>query len=192
MSSSIPIPTPAQLERNKLAERWLWLVETIFSQEFRGRGDHDDLCSEGQFALMVTVGNARIDEGRRPGSYLSQAIRWAMQNEIRRAARRQEFDDEWAGHIVDPRGDPSSAVDLADLSAQVWVVTLLGALGPTEMRVVALTYGIDGGVPLTQDEIGRELGIGRRQVGRILRSALNRMGDADRTGSIRESLGIAS
>jgi RNA polymerase sigma factor (sigma-70 family) len=58
------------------------------------------------------------------------------------------------------------------------VHTALGRLPDTERKVVELRHGLDG-MPRTQPQVAKELGLGRREVERIEARALKRLREMD-------------
>ena len=50
-------------------------------------------------------------------------------------------------------------------------------LDKREREIIILRYGLDGGVPLTQREISKKLGISRSYVSRLEKAALEKIGE---------------
>jgi RNA polymerase sigma factor (sigma-70 family) len=163
----------AVARRNALAERYLWLVGAVLRESFRrSTVDRDDLYSAGQYALL------RACEGQDDpsGSYLAQAIRWAMGREVRRAARRR-----WCcvGDVLldAPRRGEDPDDRRRKVLARRTAGRLLRVLSDRQRRVVALVHGL-GGPALSYKAAARELGVTPQAVTEVHRRALRKMREA--------------
>jgi len=57
------------------------------------------------------------------------------------------------------------------------VLTCLSILEPRQASVLVMRYGLDGGRPKRQAEVGAQLGVSSSQVSRIERNAIDHRGD---------------
>ena len=63
---------------------------------------------------------------------------------------------------------------------------VLSTLEIREQEVIKLRYGLDDGLPRTQDQIGRHFGLSRERVRQIEREVMSKLREGDRADKLRE------
>ena len=119
---------------------------------------------------------------------LKKRVGGRIANEIRMYLRklRREVQTVSLQEPLENTGSDGGQLTLADVLPDEAVMTddcerrdefarlrrAVAALPPREQRVIALRYGLDGGAPLTQQQVAARLGISRSYVSRIEKRAL--------------------
>lgn len=78
--------------------------------------------------------------------------------------------------ILAADGNLSDEVDLR-INSQILRQKIIELLDPREKRIIALRYGLGGGMPLTQREVADLTGISRSYVSRIEKKAIDKLAD---------------
>src|SRR5690606_90843 len=170
--------------RNQLVERNLRLVAHIVKKFDNTGEDTDDLISIGTIGLIKAINTFDPNRNARLATYAARCI----ENEILMHLRAQK---KTRGEIMlyDPIGadregnevtlldvlgtDPDAVADQVELGVeQERLQRLFGNLSRRERQVLAMRYGLWGGLRRTQRDISRMLGISRSYVSRIEKGAL--------------------
>jgi RNA polymerase sporulation-specific sigma factor len=198
---SFPKPLTAKQERETLAryfagdmqaraeliEHNLRLVAHIIKKYYTQGADQDDLISIGTIGLIKGISTYRPDKGVRLATYASRCV----ENEILMYFRREKktaSDVSLSDSIdTDKDGNSISLMDILstdedmfeDLSSRETrsrlTRYLTQCLTEREAEILAMRYGLGGGVPLTQREAAAKLGISRSYVSRIEKKALQKL-----------------
>lgn len=170
--------------RSILIERNLRLVAHIVKKYYASGEDGDDLVSIGTIGLIKGVDSFKGGKNTRLSTYASRCI----ENEILMyfRSRKKTQNEVSLEETIDTDKDGNSltfedilAVDdtIADeIDGKMKVERLksvIAMLDEREKTVVTLRYGLGGGVPLTQRETAKKLGISRSYVSRIEKKALD-------------------
>ena len=173
--------------KQELIEHNLRLVAHIARKYARSGLDNDDLVSIGSIGLMKAVETFKPDTGRL-SSYASRCI----ENEILmalRAGKKSRANVSLFETIgADRDGNEVRLMDILDsdedsvsdqverrLEGRRALEAMQILLDQREQAVLRLRYGLDGGEPMPQREVGRELGISRSYVSRIESCALKKL-----------------
>ena len=82
--------------------------------------------------------------------------------------------------------DPAELASLTFLKEQMQQV--LGTLTDRERRVIELRFGLDGGRPLTLEEVGKEFHVTRERIRQIESKALRKLRNPNRGKVLRDFL----
>lgn len=174
--------------RNKLIEHNLRLVAHI-AKKYAAKGrDTDDLISIGSIGLIKAVGTYSNSRGSSLAAYASRCI----ENEILmsiRAERKHKGEISLNEPIgIDRDGNEITISDILgsddDMVTDEVEKRVQGEklrddvdrkLSKRERKVIILRYGLDGGEPLPQREVGDILGISRSYVSRIEKKAVMKL-----------------
>ncbi|MBO4847755.1 MAG: RNA polymerase sporulation sigma factor SigK [Clostridia bacterium] len=181
--------------RSELIERNLRLVAHI-AGKYRGRGrDTDDLISIGSIGLIKAVSTYSPSRGRSLAAYAGRCIENEILMSIRSERRRRgdvsleepigvdrDGNEITVGDIIGTDEDAVFGSAMDSVSAERIRSAVEKALPERERRIVILRFGLDGGEPRPQREVGKMLGISRSYVSRIEKQALK---------ALREELGEA-
>ena len=177
--------------RDELIERNLRLAAHI-AKKYKAHGrDIDDLIQIGSIGLVKAVNTYTPSRGRSLASYLGRCI----ENEILmsiRAERRRRGEVSLEEPIgVDRDGNEITVGDVLGtdeehvfgevferISSERLRRLVDSELDVRERSVILLRYGLDGGEPLPQREVGKLLGISRSYVSRIEKRALEKLREA--------------
>ncbi len=172
----------------KLIKHNLRLVAHIVKKYQNCNIEQDELISVGSIGLMKAVSSFKEEKGHSFSTYAARCI----QNEILMLLRSQKkfqsevsIDDKIG---VDKDGNEISLFDiLQDSSAPIEdrastkvlfdkVVKYINEkLNTREREILYLRYAIDGGIPLTQNEVADKLGISRSYISRIEKKAIEEL-----------------
>ena len=174
--------------RRTLIEHNLRLVAHIAKKYAAGR-DMDDLVSIGTIGLIKAVSTYDPAKGSRLVTYASRCI----QNEILMSIRAQKKRRSEV-YLQEPIGSDSEGNELCLLDVLVAqdedvdetvirslrlgrIRELVSSLNAREQVIMTLRYGLDGGVPLTQKQVGQKLGLSRSYVSRIEKKAIGHIAE---------------
>ncbi len=173
--------------RNILIERNLRLVAHIMKKYYAQTADQEDLISIGTIGLIKGITTFDPSKGARLATYAARCV----ENEILmyfRSQRKSSHDVSLSDYIeTGTDGAALSLMDVVsdddDLTEQISNkehICLVRQLVDTclteqERQVVRLRYGLGGGQPQRQREVGKILGISRSYVSRIEKRALEKL-----------------
>ena len=174
--------------RRTLIEHNLRLVVHIAKKYAAGR-DMDDLVSIGTIGLIKAVSTYDPQKGSQLVTYASRCI----QNEILMSIRAQKKRRSEV-YLQEPIGSDSEGNELCLLDVLVAqdedvdetvirsirlgrIRELVSSLNAREQVIMTLRYGLDGGVPLTQKQVGQKLGLSRSYVSRIEKKAIGHIAE---------------
>ncbi len=173
--------------REVLIQHNLRLVAHIAKKFDNVAEDQDDLISIGTIGLIKGINSFNPEKNARLGTYCARCV----QNEILmflRSNKKHRCEVSLNEPIgTDADGNQISLRDIlgteGDLVAEEVELTceyenLMGhmhCLTDREKRVVMMRYGIGGGEPLTQKEVGEQLNVSRSYVSRIEKKALEKL-----------------
>jgi RNA polymerase primary sigma factor len=172
------------------------------ARRYRPRGvPLADAIQEGMVGLIVAIDGFDWRRGCRLSTYAL----WKIRERIRRHCLQPQSLSSLQGPAVvsidRELGDGEQTLSALvadsfdtceDLSARLEREALgaaLRSLPPRTRDVLTLRYGLDGGVPCSQSEIGRRLGLSRQRVQQVEQSGLKLLG---RTSELAQALGRAS
>lgn len=174
--------------RNELIEHNLRLVAHISKKYTTAQRTADDLISIGTIGLIKAVNTFNAEKAKTFAGYASRCIENEILMFIRSEKKhRNEISlEESIG--MDRDGNEITLRDIiassdepiidglikesGDRTVREAVNALLSAL---EKRVIILRFGLDDGIPLTQRETAKDLGISRSYVSRIEKRALKKL-----------------
>ncbi len=173
--------------RDELIEHNLRLVAHIAKKYQSDKTDQEDLISIGTIGLIKAVETYSPDKGIRFATYGARCI----QNEVlmyyrslKKSGNECSINDPIE---TDKDGNPLTLMELLadeeDLSemvdqklrAEQLNRLVVQRLSPRERLIVTLRYGLGGGIPKTQREIAKQLGISRSYISRIEKKSLEKL-----------------
>ncbi len=173
--------------RQKLIEHNLRLVAHVIKKYYSNTGDQEDLISIGTIGLIKAIDSFKIEKGIRLSSYASKCV----ENEVLMFFRGQKksaqdisinepIDTDKDGNaltLMDTMSNDESIIDNIDIkikcsNLQGYIIKRLSA---RERKIIQMRYGIGTGMPLTQREVAKEMGISRSYVSRIEKKALEKL-----------------
>lgn len=173
--------------RNTLIERNLRLVAHIMKKYYSQSADQEDLLSIGTIGLIKGIETFDITKGARLATYAARCV----ENEILmyfRSQKKTAGDVSLSDYIETGKDGTSLSVQdvvasdedlFEDLSRKEEARKLYSAiekcLTQREKEVVRLRYGLDGEIPLRQQDVAARLGISRSYVSRIEKHALEKL-----------------
>ncbi|MBQ8215303.1 MAG: RNA polymerase sporulation sigma factor SigK [Clostridia bacterium] len=174
--------------RALLIEHNMRLVVHIVKKYYTQTDCQEDLISIGTIGLIKAIDTFDVDKGARFATYAGRCV----QNEILMYFRSQK---KLVGEVsmnetidVDKDGNPLTYADIlatedhiaeelfTKISSRRAVDYIMKELESRERQILILRYGLDGGIPLTQREISKKLGISRSYVSRLEKGALEKIG----------------
>lgn len=170
---------------DELIERNLRLVAHI-AKKYRSPGrDADDLIQIGSIGLIKAVNTYTPSRGRSLAAYAGRCIENEILMSIRAERKRKaqisleepigvdrDGNEITVGDVLGTGEDSVFGEAMERIDAQKLREAIDGSLEPRERAVIVLRFGLDGGEPLPQREVGRLLGISRSYVSRIEKKAL--------------------
>jgi len=164
----------------KLIKHNLRLVAHIVKKYNNTYNDQDELISVGSIGLMKAVKSYNLDKGHTFSTYAARCI----QNEILMLLRSQKkYNNEISLEDkigTDKDGNEISLIDILqdkntsiEEKAETSVIfsKLLNYINTSfskrEKEIIYLRYGLNGGIPLTQNEVAKILNISRSYISRI-------------------------
>ncbi len=173
--------------RNTLIERNLRLVAHIMKKYYSQSADQEDLLSIGTIGLIKGIETFDTTKGARLATYAARCV----ENEILmyfRSQKKTAGDVSLSDFIETGKDGTSLSVQdvvasdedlFEDLSRKEEARKLRAAiekcLTQREKEVVRLRYGLDGEVPVRQQDVAVRLGISRSYVSRIEKHALEKL-----------------
>ena len=173
--------------RNRLIEHNLRLVAHIVKKYSQSQQEQDELISIGTIGLIKAVSSFDYSKGAKFATYASRCI----ENEILmnfRAAKKS-MGDIYLGDpietdkdgntmtfldMIDDGVDIQEQVDLKIRSKQLYSY-LKKCLNERELEIIVYRYGLYSGLPHTQNETAKKLGISRSYVSRIEKKAIAKL-----------------
>ena len=170
----------------QLVEANLRLVVSV-ARRYQDRGvPFIDLVQEGNLGLVRAVRGFDLSRGCRFATYAYWCIRQAVRDAVAERGRLVPVPSATRlvtlRRLAEPLDSPEERMPPPDDVVLDWLRidlhAILLVLTPRERRVLQLRYGLLDGRPLTQEEIGRRLGITRQRVCQIEKLALARLRSA--------------
>lgn len=170
--------------RDKLIRHNLRLVAHVAKKYYTTPDKQDDFISIGTIGLIKAVDTYDPARTVRFASYASQCIQNELRMHLRRVRREagtlslQEPLEGENGMLTLADTLPDEAVmeeDCERRDAAARLRTLVEQLPERERRLLTLRYGLDGGAPLTQQEVAARFGISRSYVSRLEKRALTEL-----------------
>ena len=97
----------------------------------------------------------------------------------------QDDDDRRLGDLIDG-GEPSPEEDTTDNVLRETIQGMLGTLDAREAEIIRLYYGIEGGEPMTLEEIAQRYDLTRERIRQIREHALSRLRHPSRSRPLKE------
>ena len=174
------------LAREKLISHNLRLVAHVV-KKYQGAYDNDDLISVGTIGLIKAIDTFKEGKGSQLATYTARCI----ENEILmllRANKKFKSNVSLTDVIgADKDGNELTLIDLLSDGENVLTNVersvqsskfnkfLKENLSTREYNILALRYGLTGGVPLTQREVAALLKISRSYISRIEKKAIDKL-----------------
>ncbi len=176
--------------RDELIERNLRLVAHI-AKKYRAHGrDRDDLIQIGSIGLIKAVNTYAPSRGKSLAAYAGRCIENEILMSIRAERKRRgdvsleepigvdrDGNEITVGDVLGTDEDAVFAEAFDRISAENLRIAVDRVLKGREKNVILLRFGLDGGEPLPQREVGELLGISRSYVSRIEKKALSLLRD---------------
>ena len=176
-----------QEARDVLIQHNLRLVAHIAKKFDNVEEEQDDLISIGTIGLIKGINTFKPDKKAKLGTYAARCV----ENEILmhlRAQKKHKCEVSLNEPIgTDADGNQISLRDIlgtegdqvaeeVELNSEYqYLLGKLHCLTERERHVVAMRYGLHGGEPLTQKEVGEQLKVSRSYVSRIEKKALEKL-----------------
>lgn len=168
---------------NSLVEHNLRLVAHVTKKYYASPCDQEDLISIGTIGLIKAINSFDDSRHARFSTYASKCI----ENEVRmqfRKGRKEPATISLQDSIETSKGDSALTVsdllkddscmeddtEQAETAQQLYA--FIDTLTARERQVILLRYGLNGQMPLTQNEVADMLHISRSYVSRIEKKAL--------------------
>lgn len=174
--------------RDELIERNLRLVAHIAKKYHSVGRDRDDLIQIGSIGLIKAVNTYSPSRGRSLAAYAGRCIENEILMSIRAERKRRgevsleepigvdrDGNEITVGEVLGTDEDDVFSEVFDNVSAHRIRELIERTLDGRERQVVLLRFGLDGGEPLPQREVGEMLGISRSYVSRIEKKALHRL-----------------
>ncbi len=173
--------------RNKLIEHNLRLVAHIVKKYSQSSAEQDELISIGTIGLIKAVSTFDYKKGAKFATYSSKCI----ENEILMNFRalKKSAGDIYINEPVetDKDGNAMTLIDMIDDGVDIHEQVELNirskqlykflekCLEPRELEIIVYRYGLYSGLPHTQSETAKKLGISRSYVSRIEKKAISKL-----------------
>ena len=184
--------------KDELVERNLRLVAHI-AKKYKASGrDTDDLISTGSIGLIKAVSTYSPEKGKSLASYAGRCIENEILMSIRAERKKRgeisleepigvdrDGNEITVGDIIGTDEDAVFGDAIGRISARKLRSLVEDTLKGRELSVIVLRFGLDGGEPLPQREVGKMLGISRSYVSRIEKRAISLLKSAiEKNGGI--------
>lgn len=184
--------------KDELVERNLRLVAHI-AKKYKAPGrDTDDLISTGSIGLIKAVSTYSPEKGKSLASYAGRCIENEILMSIRAERKKRgeisleepigvdrDGNEITVGDIIGTDEDAVFGDAIGRISARRLRSLVEDTLTGRELSVIILRFGLDGGEPLPQREVGKMLGISRSYVSRIEKRAISLLKSAiEKNGGI--------
>ncbi|MBQ4093529.1 MAG: sigma-70 family RNA polymerase sigma factor [Oscillospiraceae bacterium] len=169
--------------RDLLISHNLRLVSHVAKKYHAGRHEPDDLVSIGSIGLIKAVDSFDPAQGTRFSTYAARCIENEILMQFRLDMKAKNDISMSEPLDVDDEGGPLTVsdvlcddTDIAQLTEHAQdraaMLAAVKRLPARESMVLRLRYALDGGAPLTQQQVAKRLGISRSYISRIEKHAI--------------------
>lgn len=177
-----------KVAKDILIEHNLRLVAHVVKKYQNADENPEELISVGTMGLMKAVSTFDPSKGNRLATYAARCIEneLLMLFRFRKKSARDISLQETIG--TDNEGNeiclmdviPSKDEDIIEQMHKQYQLKEMGklyqeVLNAREKQIISMRYGLSGALPLTQNEVGKKLGISRSYVSRIEKRALEKL-----------------
>ena len=171
-----------------LVERNLRLVAHIAKKYYNDNRENEDLISIGIVGLIKAVNTYNPSKGNRLVTYASKCIENELLMMLRSERKRSKEVSLNEPIGMDKEGNTISLMDVVEndeidtldkMEKEEDIVRVREyvekVLTDREKEIIIRRYGLDGEVPITQKNVGADMGISRSYVSRIEKKALEKL-----------------
>lgn len=176
--------------KNKLIEHNLRLVAHIAKKYATKEQDMEELISIGSIGLIKAINSFSSDKGFKISTYASKCVENELLMYIR-STKKQQAEISMNTIIgTDKDGNDMELADTLDMEEKDVIDTIYNKviteqmikyintkLPEREVYIMNLRYGLNGGIPKTQQEVADMLGISRSYISRIETKIQKKLGN---------------
>ncbi|MBQ6936592.1 MAG: RNA polymerase sporulation sigma factor SigK [Clostridia bacterium] len=169
----------SETAKEKLIKHNLRLVAHIIKKYYSTYSDQDDLISIGTIGLIKGINSFKPEKGTKLATYVSRCI----ENEILmyfRNIKKTSQEISFSEPIdVDNEGNPLTLMDIISIDDTIiddidykeklkkTIEIIENIKNNREKQIIIMRYGLNGNLPMTQNEVAKVLKISRSYVSRI-------------------------
>ena len=169
----------SEAAKEKLIKHNLRLVAHIIKKYYATYSDQDDLISIGTIGLIKGINSFKPEKGTKLATYVSRCI----ENEILmyfRNIKKTSQEISFSEPIdVDNEGNPLTLMDIISIDDTIiddidykeklkkTIEIIDNIKNKRDKQIVVMRYGLNGNLPMTQNEVAKLLKISRSYVSRI-------------------------
>jgi len=169
----------SETAKEKLIKHNLRLVAHIIKKYYSTYSDQDDLISIGTIGLIKGINSFKPEKGTKLATYVSRCI----ENEILmyfRNIKKTSQEISFSEPIdVDNEGNPLTLMDIISIDDTIiddidykeklkkTIEIIDNIKNKRDKQIIIMRYGLNGNLPLTQNEVAKILKISRSYVSRI-------------------------
>ncbi len=169
----------SETAKEKLIKHNLRLVAHIIKKYYSTYSDQDDLISIGTIGLIKGINSFKPEKGTKLATYVSRCI----ENEILmyfRNIKKTSQEISFSEPIdVDNEGNPLTLMDIISIDDTIiddidckeklkkTIEIINNIKNKRDKQIIIMRYGLNGNLPMTQNEVAKVLKISRSYVSRI-------------------------
>ncbi len=169
----------SEAAKEKLIKHNLRLVAHIIKKYYATYSDQDDLISIGTIGLIKGINSFKPEKGTKLATYVSRCI----ENEILmyfRNIKKTSQEISFSEPIdVDNEGNPLTLMDIISIDDTIiddidykeklkkTIEIIDNIKNKRDKQIIVMRYGLNGNLPMTQNEVAKLLKISRSYVSRI-------------------------
>ena len=169
----------SETAKEKLIKHNLRLVAHIIKKYYSTYSDQDDLISIGTIGLIKGINSFKPEKGTKLATYVSRCI----ENEILmyfRNIKKTSQEISFSEPIdIDNEGNPLTLMDIISIDDTIiedidykeklkkTFEIIDNIKGKRDKQIIVMRYGLNGNLPMTQNEVAKILKISRSYVSRI-------------------------
>lgn len=169
----------SETAKEKLIKHNLRLVAHIIKKYYSTYSDQDDLISIGTIGLIKGINSFKPEKGTKLATYVSRCI----ENEILmyfRNIKKTSQEISFSEPIeVDNEGNPLTLMDIISIDDTIvddidykeklkkTIEIIDNIKSKRDKKIIVMRYGLNGNLPMTQNEVAKVLNISRSYVSRI-------------------------
>ena len=169
----------SETAKEKLIKHNLRLVAHIIKKYYSTYSDQDDLISIGTIGLIKGINSFKPEKGTKLATYVSRCI----ENEILmyfRNIKKTSQEISFSEPIdVDNEGNPLTLMDIISIDDTIiddidykeklkkTIEIIDNIKSKRDKKIIVMRYGLNGNLPMTQNEVAKVLNISRNYVSRI-------------------------
>ncbi len=169
----------SETAKEKLIKHNLRLVAHIIKKYYSTYSDQDDLISIGTIGLIKGINSFKPEKGTKLATYVSRCI----ENEILmyfRNIKKTSQEISFSEPIdVDNEGNPLTLMDIISIDDTIiddidykeklkkTIEIIDNIKNKRDKQIIIMRYGLNGNLPMTQNEVAKVLKISRSYVSRI-------------------------